>query len=281
MRILESAAQLAIDFDLWLSDIWGVVHNGVRAYPEAVAALQSYRRQGGHVVLITNAPRPRGSVVEQLTRLHVPTDAYDAIVTSGDVTRSLVAGLGDKAVFQLGPEKDLGIYSGAGVRLGGAREAEAVICTGLLDDATETPETYRELLIDFAGRRLPMICANPDLVVEYGDRILYCAGSLAKLYEELGGEVVYAGKPHRPIYELAVGEAARRTGKAPDKHRILAIGDGVRTDIAGAHGFGIPSVFIPSAVDAGPGRTLDPTMLDDLFAGLPHRPSWALPRLQW
>lgn len=281
MRILSSAATLAADYDLWLSDIWGVVHNGVRAYADAVTALQSYRRQGGRVVLITNAPRPRTSVVEQLGRLRVPADAYDAIVTSGDVTRALVAGLGDKVIYQLGPDKDLGIYAGATARLGSAPEAEAVVCTGLLDDATETPENYRTLLEDFRRRDLPMICANPDLTVEYGDRVLYCAGALAKLYEEIGGEVVYAGKPYPPIYELALAEASALMTTGPEKSRVLAIGDGVRTDIAGAHRFGVASLFVPSAVDAGAGRVLDPELLDELFAGLPHRPAWALPRLVW
>lgn len=281
MRILTSAAPLAADSDLWLSDVWGVVHNGVRAYPEAVDALKSFRRGGGRVVLITNAPRPRNAVVEQLARLRVPGDAYDAIVTSGDVTRTLVARLGDKTIYQLGPERDLGIYAGASVRLGSAANADAVVCTGLLDDASETPEDYRELLTGFQRRGLPMICANPDLTVEYGDRVLFCAGALAKLYEELGGEVVYAGKPHAPIYELAIGEVEGLTGRPMDRSRVLAIGDGVRTDIAGAHNFGIASVFIPSAVDAGAGRALDAQLLDDLFAGLPHRPTWALPRLQW
>lgn len=280
MQILSSASALAANYDLWLSDIWGVVHNGVAAYPSAVDALQSFRRQGGRVVLITNAPRPRASVIEQLARLQVPTDAYDAIVTSGDVTRALVAGLGGKAIYQLGPQKDLGIYAGASARLGEAHEAQAVVCTGLLDDSTETPENYRDLLTGFARRGLEMICANPDLVVEYGDRILYCAGSLAKLYEELGGKVVYAGKPYAPIYEMALGEAAQ-LGKPVDRAKVLAIGDGVRTDIAGAHRFGIPSVFIPSAVDAGAGRALDGGLLDELFASLPHRPTWALPGLRW
>lgn len=281
MQMLSSASTLAHDFDLWLSDIWGVVHNGVSAYADAVAALQSYRRQGGRVVLITNAPRPRASVVEQLARLRVPADAYDAIVTSGDVTRSLVARLGGKIIYQLGPEKDLGIYAGAAARLGPAEAADAVVCTGLLDDATETPENYRALLETFQSLGLPMICANPDLTVEYGDRVLYCAGSLAKLYEELGGEVVYAGKPYSPIYELALKEASALMPRPPEKSRVLAIGDGVRTDIAGAHRFGVRSLFIPSAVDAGAGRALGPELLDELFAGLPHRPAWALPRLVW
>ncbi len=280
MQILSTASALADDYDLWLSDIWGVVHNGVAAYPHAVDALQNFRRQGGRVVLITNAPRPRASVIEQLARLQVPTDAYDAIVTSGDVTRALVAKLGGKVIYQLGPEKDLGIYAGASVRLGEAHEAEAVVCTGLLDNSTETPENYRDLLMDFQRRKIEMICANPDLVVEYGDRILYCAGSLAKLYEELGGKVVYAGKPYPPIYEMALGEAASLGGPI-NRAKVLAIGDGVRTDIAGAHRFGIPSVFIPSAVDAGAGRALDAGLLDELFAELPHRPTWALPGLRW
>lgn len=280
MQILSSAASLANDYDLWLSDIWGVVHNGVAAYPAAVDALRSFRRQGGRVVLITNAPRPRASVIEQLARLRVPTDAYDAIVTSGDVTRTLVARLGGKVIYQLGPDKDLGIYAGSSARLGGAEEAEAIVCTGLLDDSSETPENYRDLLAGFQRRELEMICANPDLVVEYGDKILYCAGSLAKLYEELGGAVVYAGKPYPPIYEMAVSEAAA-LGAPVKRSKVLAIGDGVRTDIAGAHRFGIPSVFIPSAVDAGAGRALDGALLDELFAGLPHRPSWALPGLRW
>lgn len=280
-RILASVSEIAPDHDVWLCDIWGVVHNGVSAFADAHRALSAYRAQGGTVVLITNAPRPHDSVARQLDGLGVPRNAYDAIVTSGDVTRSLVAGLAGRPIFHLGPERDLPVFAGLDARLTDTGGAEAVVCTGLFDDATETPDHYADLLGRFRARSLPLICANPDLVVERGNSVVYCAGALAAAYEAIGGPVEYAGKPHRPIYDLALAAAETRRGGVIPKSRVLAVGDGLKTDMAGATGFGIPALFIPSAVHVTPGRALDQGLVSELFPEMSARPVAAIARLAW
>ncbi len=281
-EILASVAPLAKRYDAWLCDIWGVLHNGERAFAAAHEACTAFRREGGRVVLITNAPRPFASVAAQIGRLGVPASAYDAIVTSGDVTRGLVRGLADRPLYHLGPQRDRAVFEGLEARLAPAAMAEAVICTGLIDDLTETPDDYAEMLAGFRKRSLPLVCANPDLVVERGASVVYCAGALAAAYERLGGEVVYAGKPHRPIYEMAIAALQQAGGKPVDPSRVLAIGDGLKTDMAGAAAFGIDALFIPSGVHVEAGRGLDAALIEELFgkAGL-GRPVAAVPRLVW
>ncbi len=193
-----------------LSDIWGVVHNGLEAFPEACEALHNFRKRGGTVILITNAPRPADSVQRQLRKLAVADDIYDAIVSSGDLTRHYVADHPGRKVFWLGPERDNSIYRGLNPVLSPLEQADYIVCTGPFDDETETPEDYREMMLAARARKLPLICANPDIVVERGDRLIYCAGAIAELYRELGGEVIFYGKPHRPIYERAMQLAAER-----------------------------------------------------------------------
>jgi len=187
-------------YSAWLVDIWGVMHNGHRAFPRAIAATRAFRARGGIVVLLSNSPRPSPSVQEQLRRLGVPDDAYDATVTSGDLTRHELDKHKGAIVFHLGPERDLPIFQGLAVKLGRPEQAELVVCSGLLDDETETPDDYIGLLRTLAARKLPMICANPDHLVERGDRLVYCAGALAALYEQEGGRVIYAGKPYQYRY---------------------------------------------------------------------------------
>lgn len=245
MRRIAGLSELAGEFDTLLCDVWGVLHNGVAAFPAAVEALTSFRAGGGRVVLITNAPRPRASVAKQLAQLGVTGSAYDAIVTSGDVTRELIAERANARFFHLGPERDLPLYDGLGIRLVGEPEAEVVSCTGLFNDTSETPDDYREQLGRFRERRMPMICANPDLVVERGKSLVYCAGALAALYRELGGEAVIVGKPHPAIYEAAMSEIRALGGS-----RVLAIGDGLPTDIRGAVDKGIPVLFVTGGIHA-------------------------------
>jgi HAD superfamily hydrolase (TIGR01459 family) len=264
-----------------LSDIWGVVHNGLESFPEACEALHCFRREGGTVILITNAPRPADSVQRQLRKLGVADEVYSAIVSSGDLTRHYVADHPGGKVFWLGPERDNSIHRGLEVTLSPQDEADYIICTGLYDDETETAEDYRPMLLRALERKLPLICANPDIVVERGDRLIYCAGAIAELYRELGGEVIFYGKPHRPIYERAMALAAERRGRPTELGRVLAIGDSVRTDLTGAHGFGIDLLFITRGIHSEQFEgieQLDPASIKELFG---HPPRALMRELKW
>jgi HAD superfamily hydrolase (TIGR01459 family) len=285
--IIDSIKDLGGRYKAWLVDIWGVMHNGRRAFPRAVAATRDFRKQGGIVILLSNSPRPSPSVQEQLRYLGVPDDAYDATVTSGDLTRHELGKHEGATVYHLGPERDRPIFHGIDVRRGPQEQAELIVCSGLFDDETETPDNYLGQLRGLAARKLPMICANPDHLVERGDRLVYCAGALASLYERLGGSVVYAGKPYAPIYLLALETISELAGRKVKRSEVLAIGDGVNTDIAGAASVGIDSVFVASGLhvpsnsggDAG-GDALDPAHLAELFAQA-GRPLAAMPALEW
>lgn len=232
-----------------LCDVWGVVHNGIDHAPAAVRALAEARNRGIAVVLITNAPRPAADIIAQLDRFGVTHGAYDRVVTSGDATRDLIAE-GPRRIFHLGPERDLGIYDGLDVELVEEFEAAGVVCTGLFDDDTETPDDYAEMLQRMRSRNLPMICANPDIVVERGERLVYCGGALARAYGQLGGTTHIAGKPHRPIYDLAVAIAGEVAGHALTRDEFLAIGDGVLTDIKGAANAGIDALYVSAGIHA-------------------------------
>jgi HAD superfamily hydrolase (TIGR01459 family) len=247
--VLSSIASLSATSDVWFVDIWGVIHNGVRAYAKSVAACEAFRSQGGTVLFVTNSPRPRDSVGRQLDGIGVPRSAYDGIVSSGDASRNLIETWSGRPILHIGPSRDLPIFAGLRASPGAtADDAEVAVCTGLYDDEAETPADYSALLAKLRLRMVPMICANPDQTVERGGRIIYCAGAIAAAYEALGGSVSYAGKPHPPIYELALKFAADIRGTSVAKERVLAIGDGVATDIAGASRFGIRSVFVASGV---------------------------------
>lgn len=281
--ILNSISGLARRYDAWLTDIWGVMHNGLQPFPKAVEACRIFREGGGVVILISNSPRPRETAAEQLLEVGVPADCYDGIATSGDVTRRLIANYAGNSVYHLGPERDLPIFDGLGVTLGGLAESAAVVCSGLRDDETETPDDYAGLLEEFHAHGLPMICANPDLQVERGDKLIYCAGAIAEAYASIGGDVVYAGKPHKPIYELAFAQVMARQGSAVPRHRIVAIGDGIRTDIAGAATSKIDSIFVASAlhVASGANGVLNHEILSHLFPENAPRPIAALTQLNW
>ncbi|CUX18415.1 MULTISPECIES: TIGR01459 family HAD-type hydrolase [Agrobacterium] len=278
-RIL-TLGEITAGFDVILSDVWGVLHNGVSAFPDAAVALREAREAGKTVVLITNSPRPAPGVIAQLRVLGVPDEAYDRIITSGDVTRGLIAE-GPKKVFLLGPERDLPLLDGLDVERVSEAEAQSVVCTGFFDDETETPEDYTEMLKGFIARNVPMICANPDLVVERGERIIPCAGAMAAYYEQLGGEVRIAGKPHAPIYEACLA-AAKEVRGAFAKDRVLAIGDGMPTDVKGAIASGLNLLYISGGIHAAEytlnGQT-DEALLNAYLKGQGAAPGWWMPRL--
>ncbi len=281
LRFVERLRDLVDGAEVVLSDIWGVVHNGLEAFPEACEALRTYRDQGGTVILITNAPRPADSVQRQLRKLHIADDTYDAIVSSGDLTRLYVADHPGRKLFWLGPERDTSIYRGLDPPLAPLEQADYIVCTGLLDDETESAEDYRPMMLKARERRLTLICANPDIVVERGDRLIYCAGAIAELYRELGGDVIFYGKPHRPIYERAMALAVERRGHAIEPDRVLAIGDSVRTDLAGAHGFGIDCLFVTRGIHSEEFEgvdQLDPASVKELFG---HPPKALMRELKW
>ncbi len=275
---------LAPNYDLLLCDVWGVVHNGVAAYPEACDALKRFRAGGGSVILITNAPRPGEAVVPLLDRYGVAREAYDGIVSSGDVTREAIGGRPGESVFHLGPERDRSIFDGLGLRFAPVESADYAVCSGLADDETETPEDYRALLGVMRQRNLFMICGNPDVVVERGDKRIYCAGAIADLYGTLGGKVLYAGKPYRPIYDRALAKAAQARGAAVAHRRVLAIGDSLRTDFTGARELGIDFLFVTSGIHAeelGARDNPDAAALREIFSAAGQSPKGITRRLAW
>ncbi|WP_134679230.1 TIGR01459 family HAD-type hydrolase [Paracoccus ravus] len=247
-QIINSLAEVSADYDVLFCDLWGCLHNGVAAYPAAVAALQDFRTKGGKVVLLTNAPRPWKYVEAQLTRMDVPRDAWDVIVSSGDAAQdAMFAGAVGRKVWAISLPKDEGFFAdipeewqdAPAIERVELDQAEGIVCTGLFDEVNEVPEDYRARLLQAKERGLKLLCANPDIIVDLGETRLYCAGALAEFYEDLGGTSLYFGKPHAPIYELA----KRKLGLGPDA-RILAVGDGIATDVSGAAGEGIDALFI-------------------------------------
>lgn len=242
------ARELSARYPVWLCDIWGVVHNGLTAYPAATDALLRHRAGGGAVVLITNAPRLSRDVRRQLERMRVGPDVFDAIVTSGDLTRSLIAGRAGRAVHYIGPRRDLTLFEDLDVTLVPLADADVVVCTGLIDDLNERPDHYDPVLARMRERGLDMICANPDKVVRRGDQLLPCAGALAERYEALGGRVLMAGKPFAPIYEACLRTASDAAERAVDRREVLAIGDGLATDVTGAARNGLALLFIAGGI---------------------------------
>lgn len=279
--IITSVAPLAARYEAWFCDVWGVVHNGAWVFEAAAHACRRFREAGGTVVLISNSPRPAPAVSEQMRELGVPDGAYDHVVTSGDVTRGLLAENAGRRVFHLGPARDRSLFAGLDVAFADEGEADLVLCSGLYDDDTETPDDYAGLLARLHTQALPMICANPDLMVERGDRLIYCAGALAAAYEALGGAVTYTGKPHLPLYDMACGKLG--TPQTP-REKILAIGDGIRTDIAGAAAAGLDALFVASGLHVAgraSGRVLEQADVAALFADSDMKPIAAIDRLVW
>ena len=283
-QIVATLRELGAEFDVVLCDVWGVLHNGVRSYAEAADALRRLRTGGTTVVLISNAPRPHHVVETQLRELGVPREAYDEFVTSGDLTREVVASRPGVPLQHIGPARDFRLFDGLDAPRLGAAEAQYILCTGPMPENVRSAEHFRDGFVAAVGRGLEFVCANPDLVVERGDELLLCAGSLASLYEGLGGKVLWAGKPHRPIYELALSKAARRRGATIDARRVLAIGDAPRTDIAGARAIGAASLLVAKGIHARelmPQGVVEAAAVERMFAEAASVPDAVIDQLRW
>jgi HAD superfamily hydrolase (TIGR01459 family) len=284
--VIPGLSAIADQYDAILCDVWGVIHNGRESFPEACEALARFGRERGPVVLISNVPRPSRFVLQQLTDLKVPEDVWSGFVASGDATFAELVKRAPGPAWAIGPDRDDGLYEGSGVEILRTPDGAAFIsCTGLFDDDTEEPADYRDDLAACAARDLEMICANPDLVVQKGDKMIWCAGALADLYAELGGRVLMAGKPFAPIYEMSLREADRLAGRPVARDRILAIGDGVRTDVAGANRQGLDLLFVAGGIHAaelaGPDGVMSATRVDAMLSDAGAHARWAAPDLRW
>ena len=281
---ITALADVADRYDAVLCDVWGVVHDGVESFPDACAALAAFGRDRGPVVLISNSPRPSADVILQLRALHVPDAAWSGLATSGDATREALAARAPGPVLAVGPERDGPLYDGLGLTFADTPEAAGFLsCTGLVDDERETPDDYRDLLARAAARDLLMVCANPDRVVQRGPRLIFCSGALADLYETLGGRVLMAGKPYAPIYALALAQAERAAGRPLDPARVLCIGDGLATDVAGANARGLDLLFVAAGIhgrDALDAQgALRPAAVEAMLAREGLHARYAMPRL--
>ena len=284
-QIITALSEIADRYDALFVDLWGCVHNGVAALPEAVAALQAYRATGGKVVLVTNSPRPRAGVQKQLVQFGVPDDAWDTIATSGDSARAaMFRGMVGTKVYFIGYPGEQKFFEPIGVikdpveiTMVPLDEAEGIVCTGPRDPMAD-PDVMRPEFLAAKTRGLKLLCANPDIVVDRGEVREWCAGALAKLYTEMGGESLYFGKPHPPIYDLARRRLTELGADVPDAS-ILAIGDGVLTDIAGAMGEDIDSLFITGGLAAAETKTTqqpDPDALETYLANEQSAPTYAI-----
>lgn len=259
-KIIDSLADISAPYEAVFCDLWGCLHNGITPFPAAVAALEAFRDAGKIVLLLTNSPRPSASVYTQLDQIGVPRDLYNGITASGDAARAaLASGTYGKKVHHIGPARDESFfqgvstedfYQGLDIVTVPLDQAEGLVCTGLFDDETETPDDYRALFLEAKNNGLKMLCANPDLVVDRGDKRIYCAGALAAAYAEMGGEAHNFGKPHSPIYILARNRLTSITGRIIEDKNILCIGDGINTDIRGAIAEDMDSLFISGGLAA-------------------------------
>jgi len=259
-KAIAGLSEIAPSYDVLLCDIWGVVHNGRESFPAACAAMARYRAEVGPVILISNSPRPAPGVIQQLDSLGVPRAAWSGIVTSGDATRVLLAQRAPGPAWKIGPDRDNPLYEGLGLTFTEPSDAAFISVTGPYDDETEQPADYRDRFIPCVARDLAMICANPDLVVQRGERLIYCGGALAQLYESLGGRVTMAGKPYPAIYQICLEEAARQLGRPLDPRRVLCIGDGLPTDVRGANARDLDILFVASGIHGG--ETIGPDGLN-------------------
>jgi HAD superfamily hydrolase (TIGR01459 family) len=283
-RIISGLSEIASAFDAAFVDVWGVIHNGREPFGPALEACRRFRAERGPVVLVSNAPRPSVDIPGQLVRLGAGDDFFDAIVTSGDATHAELAARAPGPAYRLGPPKDLRLYDDTGLAFADIDAAAFVSCTGPVDEDNDTAESYDALLERAAARRLDMVSANPDLVVMKGDKLILCAGALAQRYEQLGGRVVNCGKPHAPIYRLALAKVAEIKGAPVAPDRVLAIGDGPDTDIAGANAQGFPSLFVAGGIHLGEiikDGALDAGATAALLADKNRRADYATLALGW
>lgn len=283
--ILERAGDVLQRYDVLFCDVWGVVHDGVSAFKNACAALERFRSGGGTVILVSNAPVPKARVAAMLEARHIPPGAWDDIVSSGDIALTHIAERGFKALYCIGPrDRDQALFKALSARSVPLSQAEAIVCTGLNDDRSETPEDYHPILAEAHDLGLPFVCANPDLLVDVGGTLYYCAGAIADLYAHMGGSVYWAGKPHLSAYETAHRKAEALRDVNVPREKTLVIGDAVRTDLKGAENFGCDALFVASGIhrhETMEGTRLSSTKLAELFS--PGTPSalGAMVELAW
>ena len=286
-QIIEHLSEISDRYDALFVDLWGCVHNGVTAFPEAVKALQDYRALGGIVVLVTNSPKPRAGVMSQLGDFNCPRDAYDTIATSGDSARSALfrGAIGEKVHFMGEWQRDEGFFEPLkllddpiNIEIVPLEEAEGIVCCGP-NDTMADPEVNRPAFLYAKQKGMKLLCANPDIIVDRGEVREWCAGALAKLYTEMGGESLYFGKPHPPIYDLARRRLTEFAGRSIADDKILAIGDGIGTDIKGALGEDIDCLFITGGLAAKETKTAyqpDPTSLKAYLETEASSPQFAI-----
>lgn len=282
--LISGLSAVSDRYDVLLSDVWGVIHNGRESFPAACEALARWRAERGPVILISNSPRPSSAVHDQLDQLCVPRAAWSAFVSSGDATRILLSGRAPGPAWAIGPERDGTLYEGLDLAFAGPQDAAFISCTGPVDDEVEGPDDYEERFRLTVARGLPMICANPDIVVQRGDRLIYCGGALAQRYVELGGEVVMAGKPYAPIYDLCLGEAQVLLGNPLDRARVLCIGDAVATDAKGANDQGLDVLFVASGIHGAEtigADGVDAAAVESLLAKDGAHATYAIADLAW
>ncbi len=259
-NLISGLSDLVDRYDVILSDVWGVIHNGRESFPGACSALAQWGQASGPVVLISNAPRPAHAVMPQLDDLRVPRPTWQDFVTSGDATRVLLGQRAPGPAWAIGPDRDVSLYEGLDLTFAGPEDSAFISVTGPYDDEVDSPEDYRDRFKIALARDLPMICANPDIVVQRGDKLIYCGGALAQLFEQMGGRVLMAGKPHAPIYDLSLSKAEYHLGRKLDRSRVLCIGDGIATDVRGANQQGLDVLFIASGIHGA--ETIGPKGLD-------------------
>jgi HAD superfamily hydrolase (TIGR01459 family) len=283
IQILSGLRDIADEHDALVCDVWGVLHNGRAPFLAAADALRAFRDRRGPVVLLSNAPRLVATLMKQFEHIGVPTDCFDAVVTSGVAARSELdaRSRGKKlAMFHLGPERDRDVFEGLpNVESVAEDDAEIVLCTGLFDDDRETPEDYAERLAKLKERSLTMLCANPDIVVQRGGQLVYCAGALAREYEKIGGEAIYFGKPYPAIYDLTLETMRKTCGRTV--MRVLAVGDGMATDLKGANGMGFDALFIAHGIHAAELGEMTHETLTQLFERSGVRARAAMRELVW
>lgn len=286
-KILSGLSDIAADYDAILCDAWGVIHNGVELFEGVAEALTQFRLHHGPVFVLTNAPRLSKVIPNQLDRLGLPRKAYDGVVTSGDATRKAIEEFDGNKAFRLGPDKDDTLFAALNLTFVDMDKADFILCTGLFDDENEHPDDYKELLEEALAHKVPMICANPDIVVKRGNTTIWCGGALAQLYEKMGGHTILCGKPHQPIYTLAYERLAELLKSKDDDtpKRILVIGDGLGTDIKGANDQDLDVVFIAEGIFSDSVRDeydkLDAELLDHALSENNVHAKYALDNLIW
>jgi HAD superfamily hydrolase (TIGR01459 family) len=275
-------AEIAENYDALIVDIWGVLHNGKKPFNGVDAALKNFRDTGGKVLLLSNAPRPGPSAVKRLAAIGNSHDGFDDILTSGDAVRALMRDMGkdDKKICHIGPDKDADLIADLAVEFVDEDTADAILFSGPYDDTTETPDDYADMLARFKARDLPLLCPNPDRIVQYGSQVIYCAGAIAEAYENIGGTVVWVGKPYPVVYARARAMLGELTGL--ESPRLLAIGDGPKTDILGAEAAGIDALFIGGGLAGASGANIDtPEAIAAILAEENTQARYAMRHLVW